>query len=350
MSRYQNMWQTNDMERALKRYNTDKEKLDADSVNFQPIDDMDVGEHYLVSYDMPVIVPVSEILWIRFVDLFNKKFMWTLVSDGYVQLLLVKNENNIGTIVKMLCVRNKKLIYGENKDLERLFKNDFEHFCKLIELHPNEEAANIKVDPALLPVPEEEISETLVETVKRTEEPKIPYIPPTERELDSVAVPESLPFSEEMELLIHLASVYPDDVHLSLYEPVSASTIDEFESRNNIKLTDELKNLFLFTNGFDLSAGHLEINTLGLIERHLGNKWTWRDTRNYVCIGDMIGDGEIILLDLDSGNIITNDHGEENDFGDLTTLLSYIICTFLDGEVDDEKLDTYISSIETVNE
>ena len=59
MSRYQNMWQTNDMERALKRYNTDKEKLDADSVNFQPIDDMDVGEHYLVSYDMPVIVPVS---------------------------------------------------------------------------------------------------------------------------------------------------------------------------------------------------------------------------------------------------------------------------------------------------
>lgn len=62
MTRYQNMWQTNDVERVLKRYNTDKEKLDADSVNFQSIDDMDIGKRYLVSYDMPIIVPISEIL------------------------------------------------------------------------------------------------------------------------------------------------------------------------------------------------------------------------------------------------------------------------------------------------
>ncbi len=61
----------------------------------------------------------------------------------------------------------------------------------------------------------------------------------------------------------------------------------------------------------------------------------------------MIGDGEIIVLDLDSGNIITNDHGDETDYGDLITLLSDSICTFLDGEIEDEKLDAYISQCES---
>lgn len=346
MTRYQNMWRTNDVERAVKRYKTDKEKLDADSVNFQPIDDMDIGERYLVSYDMSVIVPISEILWIRFVEVWKKKYMWTLVSDGYTQLILVKNANNIDTIVKMLCIRNKKLIYGENKDLKELYENDFEQFRKLIALHPNEDAANIKVDPALLPIPKREEPETPANTVKRTEEQKTPYIPPKEQKLDSVTVPENVLFAEEMKLLLHLAKKHPDDVRLTFYEPVSASSIDAFELRNNIKFTDELKTLFLFTNGFDLSVGHIEINSLDLIERYLSSEWEWGDTKHYVYIGDMIGDGEVILLDRDSGNIIANDHGEETDYGDLTTLLYDVICNFLDGEVEDEELDAYINKIE----
>lgn len=244
--------------------------------------------------------------------------------------------------MKMLCKRNKKLIYGENEDLEKLFRVDFEQFCKLIELYPNENAANIKVDPALLPIPEEEVQETPAETVKTTEEPETPYIPPEEQELDSAVVPESLPFAEEIELLLHLAKTHPDDVHLRLYKPVSASRIEEFELRNKIKLTDELKMLFLFTNGFESSAGHIDINSLDLIERYLSVEWEWGDTKNYVYIGDMIGCGEVILLDRDSGHILTNDHGEETDYFDLTTLLSDSICTFLDGEVKDEKLESYI--------
>lgn len=350
MTRYQNMCKTDGVERALKRYNTDKEKLDADSFNFKPIDDMDIGKRYLVSYDMPIIVPISEILWVRFIEFFGKKHMWTLVSDGYLQMIFIENADNIETIVKMLCARNKKLIYGENEDLEKLFKADFEQFRKLIELHPNENASNIKVDPALLPMPEEEVQETPAETVKNTEEPETPYIPPEEQELDSVIVPESLPFAEEMELLIHLAKTHPDDVWLRLYKPASASSIEKFELRNNIKLTDELKMLFSFTNGFDLSAGHININSLDLIQRYLSAEWEWGDTKNYVYIGDMIGDGEVILLDRDSGHILTNDHGEETDYFDLITLLSDSICTFLDGEVKNEKLEAYINNTESLNE
>lgn len=350
MTRYQNMFQSEEkerVERALKRYNTDKEILDADSVNFQSIDNMDIGERYVVSYYMPVIVPISEILWIKFTEFFGRTHMWMLVSDGYLQFLLVEDDNNIDTIVKMLRDRNKNLIYGDNKDLYTLYDSDFEEFRKLIALHPNEDAADIKVDPALLPAPEEEVTETPEEN---SEEPKTPYIPPKEQDLDSVTVPEDLPFAEEMNLFLHLAKTYPDDVYMTLYEPVSALTIEEFEARNNIKLTDELKSFFMFTNGFDISAGNIDINSLDIIERYLSAEWEWGDEKNYVYIGDRIGDGEIILLDLDSGNIITNDHGEEIDYGDLTTLLSDAIYTFLDGEVDDEKLDEYIAEIEAMNE
>lgn len=333
------MWRTKDVERALRRYGTDKEKLDADSVHFQPIDDMDIGERYLVSYDMPVIVPISEILWIRFVELFDKRYMWTLVSDGYTQLMLVKDTDNIGTIVKMLCVRNQKLIYGENQDLKKLFEKDFEEFCELIRLHPNEEAANIQVDPALLPMPK---TEKPAYTAESIEEPETTYISPKKQELNSVSIPENAPFAEEMKLLLHLAKKHPDRVRITFYEPLSATDIDAFEQRNHIKLTDELKTLFLFTNGFTLSAGHIEINSLDFIESYLDAEWEWGDTKNYMYIGDMIGDGEIILLDLDSENIITNDHGDETEYGNLTELLSYAICLFLNGEVEDEELDAYI--------
>lgn len=334
--------------KALKRYGKNKEKLDADSVHFQPIDDMDIGDSYLVSYDMPVIVPISEILWIRFVELFEKWYMWTLVSDGYTQLILVKNADNIDTIVEMLCIRNKKLIYGENKELKKLFENDFEQFRKLLILHPNEDAANIKVDPALLPIPkikEPKEPQTIADIEKKIEKPIVPYIPPKKQKLDSVSIPENAPFAEELKLLLHLAKKHRDDVRLTFYEPVSALSIETFEQRNNIKLTDELKTFFSFTNGFNLSAGHIEIDSLDLIERNLSAEWEWGDTKNYMCIGDMIGDGEIILLDLDSGTIITNDHGNETDYGDLTTLFSYVISLFL--EVEDEELDAYIGQIET---
>lgn len=158
-TRYQNLCQSSDIEKALKRYNTDKDSLDADSVNFQPIDDFDIGEKYLISYYMPTIVPISEILWIRFVDIFDKKHMWTIVSDGYLQLLPIDDENKIGTITKMLCKRNKKLIYGDNKELKKLFENDFELFCKLIESHPNENATDIKVDPDLFQIAESKKAE-----------------------------------------------------------------------------------------------------------------------------------------------------------------------------------------------
>jgi len=363
MARYKKLLKSKSLEKALKKYNTDKEKLNADSVNFQSIDDMDIGEHYLVaySYDTPKIIPISKILWIRFFDIEDMKNMWLAVSDGYSQILFIEDGNNIDTILKMLCNRNKKLIYGENKDLKELFSYDLAQFRKLIALHPHEDAANIKVDPALLPVKAEWIppancdpvlwsaqneDETKTPEIPEYIEEEIPYIPLVEQDLNSVVVPDDLPFAEEMNLLIHLAKKYPDDICIKFYEPVSAKDIDEFEARNNIKLTDELRRLFLFTNGFYLSSPYFDINSLNYIEKYLDTEWEWGDTKKYMYIGDRIGDGEIIILDYENENIITDDHGDETEYGDLTTLISDNIYTFLSGEYEDEKLEEYISNFE----
>ena len=339
MTRYEEMIQSSSAERALKRYDTDKEKLDADVVNFQPIDDWDIGRSYLVSYYLPSIVPLSEILWVRLIGRPENKYVWALTTDGFVQLLHIDNEDNYDEILKMLIERNKKLIYGDNEKLEELYDNKgFKKVCKLIAAHPNEDASNISVDGAVSSKAEKEAQKTPTKQKKTCEQPK-------EVDPDTVTVPADLPFIEEMELLLYLAKNYPDEVDITLYEPATAARIEEFESRNNIKLPEELKRLFLFSNGFNTSVGNMEILSLDLIENDLDTEWEWGDTKNYIYIGDMIGDGEIILLDLDTGSILTNDHGEESDRGDLLTLLCDNICTFLEGEIDDDRLEEYINSI-----
>lgn len=173
------------------------------------------------------------------------------------------------------------------------------------------------------------------------------YIPPKKQDLEKAVVPDNAEFYEEMDLLIHLAKNYPDDINVTLYHPASKSRIDEFERNNNIKLTDELKALYMFTDGFSLSAANLDILLLDQIEESLDYEWEWGDTKNYLLLGDMIGDGESIHLDLDSGNIITYDHGEETEYDSITMLLAQIILDFIHGEIDDEKLDEYADGWET---
>lgn len=46
--------------------------------------------------------------------------------------------------------------------------------------------------------------------------------------------------------------------------------------------------------------------------------------------------------------IISYNHGEEEEFDSIATLLSDIFFTFIDGEVEDEKLNEYLDDWEEV--
>lgn len=168
------------------------------------------------------------------------------------------------------------------------------------------------------------------------------YIPPVEQDIEDVTVPAGQEFTEIMELLVHLAQEYPDECGMSLYEPVTEDDIRQFEEKNGITLTGELRAFYQFTNGLSMDSGNLELDPLAMIEQNLSNEYEWGDTKHYVLLGDMIGDGEIILYDLDTQHIFTNDHGEEEEFEDLTTLLDYILEVFVSGEVEDEQLEAFL--------
>ena len=156
MTRYEEMWETGAAKKAV-RINwdpKDKDLLDSDSVTFKSIDDLDIGEKYLVSYSRPDIIPISEIVWVSHANVFGKKYIWLLDSSGIPRLIWLKEADNFDTIVKMLLERNKKLIYGVNEQLNALLDHDRKKFAELVAEHPNEDAANIQVDSTELPVKE----------------------------------------------------------------------------------------------------------------------------------------------------------------------------------------------------
>ena len=172
------------------------------------------------------------------------------------------------------------------------------------------------------------------------------YDSPEIQELDDVNVPESADFCEEMKLLVHLAKEYPDDVELELYQPASEDSIREFEEKNDIRLPDSLRQFYKFADGMSLAPSNLNIFPLADVEAELDTEFEWGDEKNYILIGDMIGDGKIILLDLDTGKLVTNDHGEEEDFEDVSMLLFDTIAIFFDGEFEDDQLDEYLAEPE----
>lgn len=171
--------------------------------------------------------------------------------------------------------------------------------------------------------------------------PSVPrYIPPKEQDLALAVVPFGEEFSEAMDLLVYLGKTYPDEVYLHLYEPVSESELQAFEEQHHIRFTQEIRALYRFTDGFSMNWGHMEIDPLRMVKRNLTNKYEWGDTRHYVWIGSLIGDGEMILYDLDTQHIVTNDHGEETEYDTLTELIDYVIELF--EEIEDPQLEAYL--------
>jgi hypothetical protein len=187
--------------------------------------------------------------------------------------------------------------------------------------------------------------------VAETEKPgRKCYIPPQELDLNAAAVPAGCLFSEAIEILLHLAKTYRDSFRLWLYVPVSAAEVAAFEQRTGIKLTEELRALYQFTNGLEWNCGYIRIMELDQVEKHLSDRYEWGDSRHYVWLGSRVGDGEGIYLDLDSGNVITVFEAEVTQYDSLTEILETIIDTFVECEVEDERMDTYLKKLRSGSE
>ena len=171
---------------------------------------------------------------------------------------------------------------------------------------------------------------------------------PKELNIEELAIHEDFMFKDEFEILKYMAIKYSDECKISLYEPVSITTISMCEQRMGIRFTEELKALYTFTNGMDFSLCYLGFDFLESIER--GHEIGYcdfekeGDAKDYVIVGDYNGCGDPIVMEKSTGNLYSIDHevGEKSEPWTLTELLYHAIEFIADDFCDDEIIHRYL--------
>ena len=183
---------------------------------------------------------------------------------------------------------------------------------------------------------------------EKDEEAESVYVRPRSLDNNSVIIPEEFIFKDEFKVLLYMAEKYPEEMNLTLYDPVSELSINLFEERTGIKLTEELKALYKFTNGLDADRCTLEFEPLEIIEREYKRGYSdWAkegDANDYVYIGSVIGDGEYLCMEKKSGHIFWHDCGEMTDYISVENILYWLIEFVYEGNISngDQIIEEYL--------
>lgn len=175
------------------------------------------------------------------------------------------------------------------------------------------------------------------------------FIIPETQELDEVIVPNDIAIKEEIEILLFMAEKYADDVDIQLYVPVSDTEINLFEHRTGIRLTDELKEFYRFSNGLDGSIGTMDLycleNVEGLYKQGYCDWLEENDAENYVLIGSD-GGCEYLIMEKATGRIFWyGDEGEIRNVETIKNLLCWTIDDLYDNVRDfdeDDRINDYL--------
>ncbi len=165
----------------------------------------------------------------------------------------------------------------------------------------------------------------------------------------TITVPADLPFREEMELLLYMTQKYPDMMPIDFYAPLSSTTIAMFEDRTGIRLPEQVKALYRFSNGLDIERQTLLFEPLELVEKEYNMGYCdWAkegDANDYLLLGSVIGDGQYLGLHKASGHIFWHDHGNMTDYDTVKNLLHWAIEFIYEGYLGkgtDARVDAYL--------
>lgn len=173
---------------------------------------------------------------------------------------------------------------------------------------------------------------------------------PNRINLAESVIPDDFILKDEFEILKYMAIKYPDYCNITLYEPASITTISMCEQRMGIKFTDELKALYTFTNGLDISFSILEFDFLESIERmHETGYCDFEkegDANDYVIVGSSMGCGDPIVMEKSTGNLYVIDHeiGEKSEVYTLKELLYWAIEFRAEDVCDDDIVNQFLEA------
>ena len=175
------------------------------------------------------------------------------------------------------------------------------------------------------------------------------FIWPDPIDVSEIAIPDDLPFREEIELLLYLSQTFPDQLQIDFYTPLSNTSIAMFEERTGIRLPEEVKALYRFSNGLDIDSQTLLFEPLELVEKEYNMGYCdWAkegDANDYLLLGSVIGDGQYLGLHKASGHIFWHDHGDMTDYDTVQNLLHWAIEFIYEGYLGkgtDARVDAYL--------
>ena len=216
----------------------------------------------------------------------------------------------------------------------------------------NKERTNALLSDLINSIPDVKEQKTEEVEIKKAasekEEKEEPYIAPKKIDIKTAEVPQDNILKEQLDIILYMADKYPDLMNLELHEGASSLTISLFEERTGIKLTDELKALYMFSNGMDVDRCTLRFEDLDIIEREYRQgycDWAKKgDADDYLLLGSVIGDGEYLCMEKKTGHIFWHDVGEMTDYKDVAFILDWVIDFIYDGYLQngDEKIERYL--------
>lgn len=134
---------------------------------------------------------------------------------------------------------------------------------------------------------------------------------------------EGNPMAEELSEFLDFCEEYaPECGEVEFNEPAAPEEIAAWEENHGVTLPDDYKAFLRFSNGASIPMGNAEICGLsGIFNERIDENLE----EGYHYIGDVIGDGAMIVLRTEDGELCEDDHGEISEFGGMAGLLEWIM-------------------------
>ena len=154
---------------------------------------------------------------------------------------------------------------------------------------------------------------------------------------------------EEIEIMKLLSEKYSEDIHIFFETPKKIDEIRTFEQEMGIQLSDELRELYQLTNGFNGFMTYMNLWSLETIREHFNegyNDWIEEgDGNKYIVLGS---DGccGYFLMEITTGHYLKyGDEGEITNIDSIKDLMCWNIDALYDnvrGFEENEIVNNYL--------
>lgn len=113
--------------------------------------------------------------------------------------------------------------------------------------------------------------------------------------------------------------------HSKFQPPASEADIAALEQEINLQLPSEYRELLKFSNGFEFYGISSEFYGLsGIRQYYLAKKADWFP-QDYVIVGELVGDGEVLCFSKETGKFLRYFDGEEQWLDSFPAALQQIV-------------------------